>query len=67
MTAEDASDAPRAAANGDAAKHKTGPGSPVARRGGPRAPRGPVAEPCAAATVGGLALLLQVIVLIVNY
>ena len=69
MTAEAASDgdAPRAAANGEAAKNQTGPGSPVARRGGPRAPRGPVAEPCAAATVGGLALLLQVIVLIVNY
>ena len=87
MTAEAASDgdAPRAAANGEAAKHKTGPGSPVARRGGPRAPRGPVAEPSAkprgrgrgsaasrkhghetVVTVGGLALLLQVIVLIVN-
>ena len=49
MTAEAASDgdAPRAAANGEAAKNQTGPGSPVARRGGPRAPRGPVAEPSA--------------------
>ena len=46
MTAEAAS-AARAAANGEAAKNKTGPGSPVARRGGPRAPRGPVAEPSA--------------------
>ena len=58
MTAEAASDgdAPRAAANGEAAKNQTGPGSPVACSDGARA----------AATVGGLALLLQVIVLIVN-
>ena len=112
MTAEAASDgdAPRAAANGEAAKNQTGPGSPVARRvcvdfttwgagfpsefgtnyssgrivftlpgnwsdvgcGAPTTPPTPSGEGCsdgarAAATVGGLALLLQVIVLIVNY
>ena len=48
MTAETASDAaPAAPANGEAKKRPNGaPGSPVAR-GGPRAPKGPVAEPSA--------------------
>ena len=103
MTAEaNGAAAPAAPTNGETAKNQTGPGSPVARRGGagfpseigtnyssgrivftlpgnwsdvgcgaPTTPPTPSGEGCsdgarAAVTVGGLALLLQVIVLIVN-